>query len=121
MHDCKLLKKSVQAYEVKLFATILAASPEQALERAGNLICGANLEEVEYWLGCEVGCKDTDAPQPLEALLAQCDNCQRIFLDAELDEPSHLWERLDAGSEVPTGECPLCGALCYLCEKERAG
>ncbi|HEV8177677.1 MAG TPA: hypothetical protein VGP44_08320 [Gemmatimonadales bacterium] len=51
-----------------------------------------------------------NAPEPL----TECDNCRRRCPEGELIEPSHLWERLDPGAEVPAGECPECGALAYL-------
>jgi hypothetical protein len=52
----------------------------------------------------------------------QCDNCRRVFDDAELkivlaDIPD-LSQRLDPGSVVPSGECPWCGALCYPVAKK---
>jgi hypothetical protein len=50
--------------------------------------------------------------------MSRCDNCQQVWPEDQLNEPSHLWERLDAGSEVPSGECPECGCLCYLITSE---
>lgn len=47
---------------------------------------------------------------------AKCDDCGELFPLANL-EPllgcSDLDERLSAGSIVPDGECPTCGAFCY--------
>jgi len=50
-----------------------------------------------------------------------CDNCQERFRDEDLVLPiPNLWERLEVGGEVPAGECPECGALCYrLAPKKR--
>lgn len=55
---------------------------------------------------------------------AQCDDCEKIYKEDEWDqmktlaEASHLWERLEAGGEVPVGECE-CGAFCFLFEPAR--
>lgn len=50
-----------------------------------------------------------------------CGNCQWEGdfgeLQCQLDEIPDLAERLDPGSEVPAGECPECGCLCYLDKK----
>lgn len=35
-------------------------------------------------------------------------------LKCKLDEIHHLAQRLEPGAEVPAGECPECGGLCYL-------
>ena len=42
-----------------------------------------------------------------------CDNCGKEWDEKRLSEPKDLWQRLDPGSIVPSGECPDCGALCY--------
>ena len=45
----------------------------------------------------------------------QCDNCGwkgKPKINAFADIPN-LFERLDPGGVVPSGECPECGALCY--------
>jgi len=48
-----------------------------------------------------------------------CDNCGATRAASRVtvhypDIPD-LSERLDIGGEVPFGECPDCGALCYMC------
>lgn len=48
---------------------------------------------------------------------ATCDNCGGQFdldLIVPLESCRDLGERLDPGSVVPAGECPECGAFCYL-------
>lgn len=52
------------------------------------------------------------------SLNVKCGNCDWTGTDSEmgthLDEIVCLGDRLDAGSEVPAGECPECGALAYV-------
>lgn len=52
------------------------------------------------------------------SLNVKCGNCDWTGTDSEmgahLEELVCLGERLDAGSEVPAGECPECGALAYV-------
>lgn len=51
----------------------------------------------------------------------ECANCGDTFEQDEihpLEEVVDLNLRLDPGSEVPAGECPHCGALCYLIRTE---
>lgn len=47
-----------------------------------------------------------------------CDNCDWTGVASDikitLGQIHHLAERLDEGGVVPSGECPECGALCYL-------
>jgi predicted nucleic acid-binding Zn-ribbon protein len=46
----------------------------------------------------------------------ECNNCGEIFADDQikpLSEVKDLAQRLDPGSEVPSGECLVCGALTY--------
>jgi hypothetical protein len=50
--------------------------------------------------------------------LTVCDNCLRQWVEEELGEIEHPEARIDPGSEVPAGECPECGALCYLAHGE---
>lgn len=43
-----------------------------------------------------------------------CGNCDKSFNDIPgLSQVHYLAERLTPGNEVPSGECPECGALCY--------
>ena len=36
----------------------------------------------------------------------------------KLADVEDLWMRIDPGGEVPAGECPACGALCYMVKEE---
>lgn len=49
---------------------------------------------------------------------AKCDNCGLVTPEDKLNEIKDLSQRIDAGSEVPDGECPACGALAYLVDDE---
>ena len=42
-----------------------------------------------------------------------CGNCFTDWVFADLNDIANLLERVDVGGEVPAGECPECGALCY--------
>ena len=48
----------------------------------------------------------------------ECDNCGEEWVLAELAEAKDLSERVDPGGEMPSGECPDCGALCYPVDEE---
>ena len=48
----------------------------------------------------------------------ECNNCGAVYaadeeLAAVFPNIPDLWERLDPGGTVPSGECPQCGALVY--------
>lgn len=45
--------------------------------------------------------------------LHQCQNCERTFTADQLREIQDFHERVAPGEEVPSGECPDCGALCH--------
>jgi len=61
-------------------------------------------------------CLRQDRPKPEPQ--SKCDNCEWTGVPTvELDEIPHLAERLEPNGTVPSGECPDCGALCYLVEK----
>ena len=50
---------------------------------------------------------------------SECGNCEWEGTPAiGLEEIPDLGIRLDAGGTVPSGECPECGALCYLKDTE---
>jgi hypothetical protein len=53
----------------------------------------------------------------------QCDNCGFVCDESELivtlEDIPHLDDRLDAGGEVPAGECNKCGCLVYLMENQQ--
>jgi hypothetical protein len=49
-----------------------------------------------------------------------CDSCAFSTPDAaQLNLIRNITQRVDEGGEMPAGECPHCGALCYL-ESDRA-
>lgn len=53
-----------------------------------------------------------------------CGNCGLSFTDKEvvpLNQVKALGQRLDPGSEVPSGECPNCNAFCYRREQPVKG
>ena len=55
----------------------------------------------------------------MKALMTcECANCDWKGPIEEAKEPRDLWARVDAGCEVPAGECPQCGALAYLPKAE---
>lgn len=43
----------------------------------------------------------------------RCDDCGKIWKESELQEIKNLQSRVDAGGQMPSGQCPGCGALCY--------
>jgi predicted RNA-binding Zn-ribbon protein involved in translation (DUF1610 family) len=47
----------------------------------------------------------------------KCDNCGWKGPDKALKKIKDLAARVDPGSEVPSGECPKCGALAYVIRK----
>lgn len=54
-----------------------------------------------------------DAGGLLQRVLHQCDDCQALWPEAELEEARRPWARpVDEGA-APTGACPACGAPCY--------
>lgn len=44
---------------------------------------------------------------------AKCDDCEWIGDANDVKEIHRFWERVEAGCEMPSGECPECGALAY--------
>ena len=52
-------------------------------------------------------------------MLHQCWNCEECFALEQLRNPiPDLFERIDPGGRMPSGECPECGMLCYPVEGE---
>jgi len=47
----------------------------------------------------------------------ECDNCGEVLGDSELKPIVQMESRVEAGKEVPSGECPYCGALTYIHKK----
>ena len=54
----------------------------------------------------------------MSADYAVCDNCRLYSGEDELDPIQDLEQRLTPGGVVPAGQCPHCGALAYLVEKD---
>lgn len=50
---------------------------------------------------------------------SKCDNCENIFRDEQLSSIEDFHIRVEPGNEVPSGECPDCGALCYIIREEK--
>lgn len=52
---------------------------------------------------------------------AVCNNCGTTWTANELRDIANPEQRIEAGCEVPAGECPdeACGALCYLVKKSK--
>lgn len=48
--------------------------------------------------------------------LSRCGNCGKLHSEETLVEAKDLAERVAPGEEMPSGECPDCGALCHLIE-----
>ena len=46
----------------------------------------------------------------------QCQNCDEIHRAADLLHIKDLSMRVSPGEVVPSGECPLCGALCHIAD-----
>jgi hypothetical protein len=54
----------------------------------------------------------------IEGQKHKCDNCYKIWGDDGIDIVVDMELRVDAGCEVPSGQCPDCGCLCYLVKEE---
>jgi hypothetical protein len=55
---------------------------------------------------------------PQEAVpTVECDACDWRGTNADLNEATRLWERVDENGPMPSGECPSCGALAYLIDE----
>lgn len=48
-----------------------------------------------------------------------CDCCCKTWTAGELEDIQDLYERLEPGNTVPSGDCPECGGLCYPLEIEK--
>ena len=46
-----------------------------------------------------------------------CDNCGKISTADKLKDVQDLYQRVDEGEPMPSGECPACGCLCYPVKK----
>ncbi len=57
--------------------------------------------------------EDTPMPEPPAPTCYRCDNCLRLWTEAELQPIKDVFERVAPGEPMPAGECPACGALCH--------
>lgn len=55
--------------------------------------------------------------RPLEGQ-HRCDNCDAVIDGSTVNPIAHFAHRVEPGGIVPSGECPICGALCYPVEEE---
>jgi hypothetical protein len=44
---------------------------------------------------------------------SRCQNCERVWHDALVEPVQHVFERVLPGEPMPSGECPVCGAVCH--------
>ncbi len=50
---------------------------------------------------------------------SECGNCDWVGEpEIGLAEIPNLTQRIDVGGEVPSGECPECGVLCYVVDDD---
>ena len=49
-----------------------------------------------------------------------CQNCGKVWLDSQIKvvmaDIEDFFSRVDPGEEIPSGECPECGALVHICK-----
>ncbi|KKN81511.1 hypothetical protein LCGC14_0317700 [marine sediment metagenome] len=50
--------------------------------------------------------------------LHQCQNCEEYWLYESLGEIHKLYERVQPGEIMPSGECPKCGSVCHPVESD---
>lgn len=51
--------------------------------------------------------------------MSECGNCKWSGEPLiKLEDIPYLFQRIEPGGVVPSGECPECGALCYLVKEE---
>ena len=48
----------------------------------------------------------------------QCENCRKLWMEAQLKPVKDVTERVDPGEVMPAGECPDCGAVCHECKDD---
>lgn len=59
------------------------------------------------------GVDPNDEPLPIPSI-SECDSCEwRGTPPVSMEAIPNLFERIDPGGIVPSGECPMCHALCY--------
>ena len=67
--------------------------------------------------GDPLGYAEYGADEPTATELHACDNCESVFEQRDLREIADYADRVTPGGTAPSGECPLCGALCYPAEE----
>ena len=62
----------------------------------------------------------TSKPEPVvfNNPLCRCDDCQHEEHWETLGDIEDIGQRINAGHEVPAGECSECGCFSYLVKKE---
>lgn len=55
-------------------------------------------------------------PLPSHLQPHKCGDCGKTWIEEELKPIKHLEQRVAPGEEMPSGECPDCGALCHASE-----
>lgn len=77
-------------------------------------LCNQDASETSFASKAEAIADATrDAFETFEEL-SRCDNCGKVHSDQTLVPARHLSMRVDPNGVMPSGECPDCGALCYL-------
>ena len=52
----------------------------------------------------------------IDSSRSKCQSCGRIWCDGLTADVEYLFERVRPGEPMPSGECPICGALCHPVE-----
>lgn len=62
--------------------------------------------------------KYPDSQTEAEGPYARCQNCEAVWPESVLDKIVDLHERVWPGEPMPSGDCPVCGALCQRITKK---
>ncbi len=82
----------------------------------GEAVVGGD-EELDELLGIVKTAITADQAVRDNQELSRCQACNRLYVEGEmvpLEELKNLLERITPGEQVPSGECPDCGALCHI-------
>lgn len=60
----------------------------------------------------------TETPTSKADPFCQCDNCGAVRRSSNLVMIRDFWSRTEPGGIIPHGDCPDCGAFCYVATKE---
>lgn len=88
---------------------------------------GVGVDDGGLTLRCD---KDIDAyyevggmPDPPQCIPVRCGICEwqgpESAMKCDLNGIPDLFSRIEVGGEVPAGECPECGGLCYLVKEDK--